>query len=305
MPVPADGWNGAPPPCRWFIHLTGYLVPGTLRSEWRSRWRTRVRDWWVLVERGELVGRAAAEARYLWLEALSQALWLRFSKRRLRRWIRGPAFPMAAAAVILAITAVLSHGFWFTRTLLETARMMSHRLPQLPLDSRREDMLVGHAFPMAFAFLIGVALVVTEYRSLHCHGWRYGSFLAAKTAAILVVVPLLWIETGAAIRGCIARGGEPPLLAGLVFTLIFMAVFGLALWWTVIDQRRRCPVCLHLLGMPVSMGSWASVFEPAGAELVCESGHGSLSVAANEIGESDQWIRLDASWSDLFVSTAP
>ncbi len=53
------------------------------------------------------------------------------------------------------------------------------------------------------------------------------------------------------------------------------------------------------MAMPVTMGSWASVFDPVTTELLCDSGHGSLCLQETESG-SDRWTGMDKSWSDLF-----
>jgi hypothetical protein len=54
--------------------------------------------------------------------------------------------------------------------------------------------------------------------------------------------------------------------------------------------------------MPVTIGSWASVFDPAITEFMCEEGHGSLSVAETYADEPDRWTSLDASWQELFTA---
>jgi hypothetical protein len=59
-----------------------------------------------------------------------------------------------------------------------------------------------------------------------------------------------------------------------------------------------------MLAMPVSMGSWASVLEPATTESLCEKGHGSLSMQEVESGAPDRWIAMDASWRELFQTDA-
>jgi hypothetical protein len=51
--------------------------------------------------------------------------------------------------------------------------------------------------------------------------------------------------------------------------------------------------------MPVTMGSWASVFEPVTTEMLCHEGHGSLSVVEGDIGGGDRWVALDTSWRGL------
>ena len=73
--------------------------------------------------------------------------------------------------------------------------------------------------------------------------------------------------------------------------------------WAILDQARRCPVCLRRLAMPVTLGSWSSpLLEPAATELLCDEGHGSLrfSEAHTTLGEIRRWITLDDSWRDLF-----
>jgi hypothetical protein len=52
--------------------------------------------------------------------------------------------------------------------------------------------------------------------------------------------------------------------------------------------------------MPVTMGSWASVLDPATTEMVCDLGHGSLCVPDSTEGAPDRWINLDPSWRELF-----
>lgn len=55
----------------------------------------------------------------------------------------------------------------------------------------------------------------------------------------------------------------------------------LALRWAISDQRSRCPVCLHSLSHPVTMGEASHTFlDWYGTEFVCARGHGFLHVAA-------------------------
>jgi hypothetical protein len=88
-------------------------------------------------------------------------------------------------------------------------------------------------------------------------------------------------------------------VAGVGATVVFLGGFGPAVIWVFDDQRRRCPVCLRRLARPVTMGSWASMFEPATTEFLCDEGHGALSLAENENSDGDRWVALDASWRDF------
>jgi hypothetical protein len=59
--------------------------------------------------------------------------------------------------------------------------------------------------------------------------------------------------------------------------LMFIWIFGFR--WVLADQRRRCPVCLHFLSDPVTIGSPSlSVLGRYGTELSCPYGHGVLYV---------------------------
>jgi hypothetical protein len=70
----------------------------------------------------------------------------------------------------------------------------------------------------------------------------------------------------------------------------------------LLDQRRRCPVCLRTLTDPVRIGSPSQTFlDWYGGESMCSRGHGLLQVS--EISNScsgNEWLNLDPSWSGLF-----
>jgi hypothetical protein len=77
----------------------------------------------------------------------------------------------------------------------------------------------------------------------------------------------------------------------------------LAFRWALIDQRKRCPVCLRLLANPTRIGRPSQTFlEWYGTELMCLRGHGLLHVP--EIPtisfNTQRWLYLDRSWSGLF-----
>jgi hypothetical protein len=83
----------------------------------------------------------------------------------------------------------------------------------------------------------------------------------------------------------------------------FLFAATVALRWALIDQRRRCPVCLRLLTNPTRIGGASqTLLEWYGTELICGHGHGLLYVP--EISSScysvQRWEYLDASWSSLF-----
>lgn len=68
-----------------------------------------------------------------------------------------------------------------------------------------------------------------------------------------------------------------PFFPGALSILIFVWILGFR--WVLADQRRRCPVCLHFLSNPVTIGSPSqSILGLYGTELCCPHGHGVLYV---------------------------
>lgn len=294
--------SGVRPPvfCRWLIWLAGLLAPTDARCEWRARWGFRLDNLWILVERGELTNVASAEVGRFCRDAFLNAFWLRFSRPALRQWLRGPAFPLACGAGALAVLSVTTNGLSVCRALVEMARGLGHSPPPMGVYDPRADRLFFNIAPIALALASGTALLVIGRLPLHRYGWRYWLFLAAKMLLATVVLILLWIEGGSALRARIPSQMPRVLLGGIALALLFVAAFGWTVRWCLADQRRRCPVCLRRLAMPVSVGSWASVFDPAITEMLCDEGHGSLAAPESEAGAPDRWVALDSSWRGFF-----
>ena len=291
--------------CRWQLRIAGRLAPPAVRREFRERWDSRLANLCILVDRGEVAGRDRAELALLCRDALTAAFWLRFNRAGFHRWTLGPQFIMALAAAGAVLLALLSHGFQATRKIvsaaiywnLEPIQFIGNR--QLRYDPPRGDLVVGAAVPIVLALGIGAALVAIGRLSLGRYGWRYWLYLAVKIVSVIVLVPLLWIEGSRGLWNLITPEVLRAWIAGLGATLAFLGGFGLAAIWIFDDQRRRCPVCLRRLARPVTMGSWASMFEPVTTEFLCDEGHGALSLAESELGEGDRWVSLDASWREL------
>src|SRR5205823_5350415 len=114
--------------------------------------------------------------------------------------------------------------------------------------------------------------------------------LAIKIALILPIAICGSLDVASvAARGLQHHG----MLVGLI----------LGIRWALIDQRRRCPVCLRLLTSPTRIGGASHAFlEWYGTELVCAQGHGLLYVPEipNSCYSTQRWQPLDASWSSLF-----
>jgi len=462
----------APFVCRCLIRAASSIVPRRARPEWRAKWEANLRNWRILLDRGELTAGDYAELlRFSW-GSFREAFWLRISPEHLRHVLRSPGLLVAVFTAIGAALAVLSGGFAGTRALFGPppvadpdslvrirytgsmnqptgvpprlvplwrqksklladlagyvrepywhARVTPNFFPLLgarpalgrtfqpgdgdvavlsdqtwrtvygadprvlgksvaldgrdfmiigvlpaefwaitraiqvwtplslepgpgpdaPLligaigrlkrgaskDALRPELLgiaraAGRYLPRApevgtfpgvperplftyatvalFALLVGMVMLFRGHLLSLRHGWRYGAFLALKTLMAVAIPLLAWVETAAGLRAWLQESAFRDLLTGPVLTLAFIVGFALAMLWSFADQRRRCPVCLCLMAMPVTMGSWASVFDPVTTELLCDAGHGSLCLQETESG-SDRWTGMDKSWSDLF-----
>jgi hypothetical protein len=289
---------------RWLLRLAAQLAPVRERSEFAERWENRLLALCILMERGEVMAHGSAGLAALCRDAFIAAFWLRFSRAGVQRWMRGPQSVLTFTWIGAAMLAALSRGFQATREVIRAA--IECDVLSIPLIGGRvihytpaSDMVVGRVVPIAMALAIGGSLFVIGRLSVGRYPWRYWLYLAAKIVSAIVLLPLVWIEASHWLWTLIAPLLLRSWVAGIGATAAFLAGFGLAARWILDDQRNRCPVCLHRLADPVRMGSWSSMFEPVTTEMLCEDGHGALSVAESSMTEGDRWVSLDASWKGL------
>jgi hypothetical protein len=127
--------------------------------------------------------------------------------------------------------------------------------------------------------------------------WRRWKFLAMKI--VLAIITVYLVST--ALAFC-----DPSLSSNASVYIQFSSSFlGLlfSFRWALRDQRRRCPVCLHVLTNPVSVGQPSRNFLAwHGTELMCAKGHGLLHVPemATSWFSTQRWLCLDPSWKALF-----
>jgi hypothetical protein len=174
-----------------------------------------------------------------------------------------------------------------------------HRFQCVSLARGQE--ILAHLLVLAIALLIlpaTTSLAFGEYPpNRHCRGWtvlRRWIFLALKLALLNVIVfcgslDLAWISW--------MHIQPHGLLIGYV----------LAFRWALIDQRRRCPVCLRVLTNPIRIGRPSQTFlEWYGTELICIRGHGLMHVPEipTSCYSTQRWLYLDPSWSSLFSQAA-
>jgi hypothetical protein len=233
---------------------------------------------------------------------------------RIAVWIplRLGAEPDPGLPILIPVIGRMKSGasFEVVRTdLLNAARASGRPLPRrpevVPFTTVTEPQLPGYLIGIGFGILVGAFIVALQQPFRLRHGWRYGWLLVAKTLLLVAIPALGWIEVRSAIGGTGTPDTPWMAVAGTMLWIVFVSACALAFWWSFADQRRRCPQCLQLLAMPVTIGSWASVLDPVTTEFLCESGHGSLYLPETEHGERDHWTALDPSWRDLFEKMTP
>ncbi|MCX6619494.1 MAG: hypothetical protein NTY38_00135 [Acidobacteria bacterium] len=273
---------------RLLIALVGWVVPGALRRAWLQRWTSQLLSLRILIDRGELIRNERLLWAQHWRRLLASALAARSGRFAPRHLPGSPVFLALCLVIAAALAALLTGGFVSTRHLLSL--------------SARDDRVVGFGFGMVFALATGIVLVLIEHAPLQRAAWRYWSFFAAKLLGVTLLLPLIWVEAAHTAARQLPSPAARVWIAGVVLMLLFIVCFGRALSWVFADQRRRCPECARLLALPVALGSWASVFDPAATELLCDAGHGSLCLSGDGMAQTDQWTRLDESWNGLICN---
>lgn len=266
------------------LRTASILVPGARRVEWLAEWRAEL--WHV--ERAERSkarqsGKRAVATRFC-LGAFKDALWVRFNDSRPKSREGGWLISPWHCVLLFAVVAVANVWFAF--------------LPSSQVATFSSQSRFAHFMMLLLALAVVPAttsLSLGEYpqngkSANRPAGFRRWIFLAIKTGLLVVIVFCGFLNLAAITFTPIQPHG---LLVGYV----------LAFRWTLVDQRRRCPVCLRSLTSPTRIGRYSRTFlEWHGTELVCGRGHGLLHVSANQTSSygSQRWLNLDSSWSALF-----
>lgn len=249
------------------LRSAAILVPGLERGEWLAEWKSEL--WYV----ANTSPRGEEKATAFCLGAFRDAFWLRRNRPRPdpRKRLRLES-PLRCISFLAALAgAAISFALWLPCPCVTLVHLMVLFLALLLLPAT-------------------TSLGLGEYPAL-APKLRCWLFLAVKLA---LLVPTVYCGTFD-LTAIVTSGQIQPhgLLVGYV----------LAFRWALIDQRQRCPVCLHLLASPARIGQPSHIFLAwYGTELVCPQGHGLLHVP--EIPTSSystqRWLRLDPSWGSLF-----
>lgn len=247
------------------------LVPVSERAEWFAEWRAEL--WYV-----------NHNTTIFCLGSFRDAFWLgrnRASPKQCTFRLESPF----RCVLVLAIVAALGYLSFRMRSRFASSSVAG------------ESIAVDCFWIYFISFLMLAAatpLELGEYQanryapSLAIRMRRWG-FLAVKIAVLAPLV--MWWSC--------ALGVFVPSFAPM---LLFFGLMG-AVRWALADQRRRCPVCLHVLSNPAQIGDPSrAIFGWHGTEFVCALGHGLLYVPAARTTwySAQRWQYLDPSWSSLF-----
>ena len=261
------------------LRSAAMLVPRDQRAEWFAEWSAEL--CYVTQRRIPFC-----------LGAFQDAFWLRRNKPAPHPC---DAYALESPARCLLFLAALAAVSVFFIVRLPVPCKLS-----VPLCSTmsKAQLILGDLGVILFSLLIlpaTTSMALGEYpenrhsvrRTQRSRRWI---FLAVKIALLLPAI-------------CFASFLLDSMTSVVIHADTSLASAIVALRWALIDQRRRCPVCLRLLRNPTIIGNSSHAFlEWYGTELICVEGHGFLYVP--EISTSSyttqRWQYLDPSWSSLF-----
>lgn len=174
------------------------------------------------------------------------------------------------------------------------------------LEQRTRGPRDNFLFAIFLAFLALPAITsvsMGEYGlSLHRPSWsgklcRWG-FFSAKIALLLPIVYFASLDLAYWHTAFYSLGSEYVQL----ISSFSICLFGLR--WVLLDQRRRCPVCLSRVTNPAQVGQASRTFLAwNGTEMMCLGGHTLLHVPGLPTSwfSTQRWLYLDTSWEFLFA----
>jgi hypothetical protein len=165
------------------------------------------------------------------------------------------------------------------------------------------DIYLFAAF-LAFLSLPAVTSVSMAESSFSSHrpSWPRrlcrGGFLCAKVALLLPIAYYLPLDL--AYWHAASNSFVPEYIQ--LIAVFSICLFGMR--WVILDQRRRCPVCLRCVSNPARVGDASRSFLAwNGTEMICLGGHTLLHVPGLPTSwfSTQRWLYLDNSWEFLFA----
>lgn len=263
---------------RCFLAVVAALVPPWKRTQWLSCNVSVLTSLWVLIQRGEFPRAGKILLASFCRECLRSAVFTRFTPQQIVVAAGHPLLPIAMLAALLLGTGFISGG------LPTLVRLWSE-------FGTASDFVFGHVFVLTLAGMLALHAVFTHRGTVH--GWVPAVYLCAKTMVAMITLTCIWMEAASALQGVLRHSEGLWVASRVASTIVFLFACGWLAAWCMCDQRQRCPSCLRRVGLPVSLGSWASVLGPASTVLVCPQGHGWLVVPETQFSPGEEWARME------------
>ena len=163
---------------------------------------------------------------------------------------------------------------------------------------------------LVFLLLLGLVQTVSLFKALGEKRVPLGlllrnfAFLFAKTLPVLIATATLWIASVES--ELLSPSSFFSGVSGVMGTFIFALSAVAAAWYSLVDQRLRCPMCLRKLSMPVPFGIIGSIlFDLPGTEYICTYGHGTLYVPepTSEGLRESRWKEPVGIWAEMLGSS--
>ena len=259
------------------LRAASFLAPGDQRAEWLAYWRS------------ELFYIPKSEALLFCLGAFRDAFWLRRNNlnETRRPHLESPMCGLVFIAGIAALSVLLAGLLPLPELMTRTARPA---ISQLALGCVSMLMTISSLLLPATILTLGWIPVPRHPTPRSCK-LRWWIYLCLK---ILLVQPIL-------VLGFVIMMAIQPL-APIVGQVVMWPILVWPFRWLLLDQKRRCPICLHRLTEPIRIGVPSSTFlDWYGAESTCPRGHGLLHNPGYSASYSSagRWLNLDKSWSGL------
>lgn len=257
------------------LRAASWLAPGDQRAEWLAWWRS------------ELFYIPKHDATLFCLGAFRDAFWLMRNSEAERCHLESPVAGLGFIAGIATLSLFIAAHLPVPELMAETSHLA---IGQVALGCVSMLTTISSMLLPAALLTLGWIPAPRHPAPWPCK-FRWWVFLCLK---ILLVQPIL-------VCGFIVMMAIQPV-APIVGQVVAWPILVWPFRWLLLDQKRRCPICLRRLTEPVRIGIPSSTFlEWYGEESTCPRGHGLLhspEFSATYSGER-RWLNLDKSWSGL------
>ncbi len=250
------------PACSLILSAAASLVPRSLRADWLEDWQSEL--WYICGSRSRAMRpRPDHEVLRFCLGAFKDAAWVRWD--RLRAQLRQPVLLRSSLHCVLflaAVAIVIALPFFYEPQLFDA---LIHARGFLAGECWMAAMALT-VVPATISLARGYYPVASRSRTGTARLRRW-SFLSAKFALLIAIE--------SSVLGYVALFPNGQVLLADIAMVGYVLVFR----WALMDQRRRCPVCLRLLTCGAAIGQPSRIFLECGdAEYCCPRGHGSLRI---------------------------